>query len=265
MSSIVRLAIAGATGRTGRCVLEAAARDGRFEIAAALTSPGCSLSGTSVAAGSADVLITETLDAPCDVLVDFTVADGTMAWLEVCRSRDLAIVTGVTGHTEDQLARIHHAAGEIPILRASNFSVGIQTIMNIVGQVARALGEGYDVEIVETHHRHKVDAPSGTALALADEIAAATGRSRSDHAVYGRPGSTGERPARQIGIHAVRMGDQAGQHEIHFSGPGETVTIRHTAHSRDTFASGALRAAAWIVGKPAGLYSMRDVMGSAGG
>lgn len=258
---MIRLAIAGATGRTGRYVAEAASRDNRFDVVAALTKAGCSTLGTTLRLDDREVVVTETLDVPCDVLIDFTVAEGTMVWLKECRRRGIPMVTGVTGHSDQQLAQIKEAAHAIPILKASNFSVGIQAILNIIGRVAGELGERYDVEIVESHHRWKVDAPSGTALALVEAIAAATDRVGDENVVFGRHGPTGERPAGQIGVHAIRMGEIAGSHEIHFSGPGETVTIRHTAHSRATFAAGALRAVAWIAGRPPGFYTLRDTMG----
>ncbi len=257
---MIRLAMAGATGRAGRCVVEQAARDDRFEIAAALTGPGCSMSGRSMRVGGCEVMVKETLDVPCDVLIDFTVADGTMAWLEVCTQRGIPMLIGATGHDDRQLAKIEEAVRVIPILKTANFSVGVQVMLGIVGRLAKELGEAYDVEIVEAHHRHKVDAPSGTALTLAEAIAAASGRTLKDDVVFGRHGLTGERPRGQIGVHAVRMGDLVSSHEVHFSGPGETLTLRHTAHSRDTFAAGALRAAVWIMGKPPGLYAMGDVM-----
>ena len=255
---MIRLAVAGALGRVGRAALERAARDERFEIAAALTKPACSSSCPTINVADRDITVSETLGVDCDVLIDFTVADGTMAWLEVCRERRIAMVIGVTGHSDEQLARIKEAATVIPIVKATAFSVGIQSILGIVGPLARQLGEDYDVEIVEAHHRYKVDAPSGTALALADEIAAATRRSRDD-VVFGREGAVGEKPTGQIGIHAVRMGEIVGYHEIHFSGPGETITLRHTAHSRAAFTTGALRAAAWIVGQRPALYTLGQV------
>ena len=257
---MIRLAIAGATGRTGRCVVDLASRDDRFEVVTALTKTGCPTSGTTLHLGGRQLVVTETLETECDALVDFTVAEGTMAWLEVCRKRGIPLVIGATGHNAQQTERIQSAARAIPILKAANFSVGIQTIVDVVGDLAQKLGESYDVEVVEAHHRHKVDAPSGTALVLADEIAAAMGRSRDDSVIFGRSGQVGERPGGQIGVHAVRMGEIVGSHEVYFSGPGETVTIRHTAHSRETFAAGALRAAAWIVGRPPGFYTLRDVL-----
>jgi 4-hydroxy-tetrahydrodipicolinate reductase len=260
---MIRLAVAGAAGRMGRCVLELASRDPRFEIAAAI-----------------DRDAEDNLPA-CDVLIDFTDADGTMVWLDVCRTQRIPMVIGATGHGEPQLSRIAQAAEVIPIAKAANFSIGMQAVLNAVGRIAKELGEEYDIEIVETHHRHKVDAPSGTALTIVerivegrtlrtrsasdgpggDPLARARGSdSAASHAVFGRYGRVGERPKGQIGVHAVRMGEVVGQHEVHFSGPGETITIRHTAQSRETFATGALRAAAWVVGRPPGLYSMRDAL-----
>ncbi len=265
---MIRLAVAGAAGRMGRCVLELAARDPRFEIAAAVDHEA------------------ELALPACDVLIDFTDAAGTLAWLEVCCTRRIPMVIGATGHDEPQLARIARAAEVIPIVKAANFSIGMQVVLNAVGRIAKELGVEYDIEIVETHHLHKIDAPSGTALTivaaiqqaldqsrereLADTSAQTRERDRDDqvasplvdgaNVVFGRHGKVGERPKGQIGVHAVRMGDVVGQHEIHFSGPGETITIRHTAQSRGTFAAGALRAAAWVVGRPPGLYSMRDVL-----
>jgi 4-hydroxy-tetrahydrodipicolinate reductase len=244
----------------GRSVLELAGCDDRFEVVAALTKPGCSLSGTDLRLGDRRVQVTETLEAACDVLIDFTVAEGTMTCLAMCTKRGIPMVIGATGHDDRQLSRIREAAGTIPILRASNFSIGVQVMLDTVGRLAKKLGEGYDVEIVEAHHRHKVDAPSGTALTLTQEIAEARGLSPDKDVVYGRHGQTGERPVGEIGVHAVRMGDIISQHEVHFSGPGETLTLRHTAHSRDTFAAGALRAAAWIVDKRPAFYTIHDVM-----
>lgn len=271
---MIRLAVAGATGRMGRCILEMASSDERFEIAAALTEPrGFSPRefAQAKACGSVDLDVpyASKLETPCDVLIDFTVAAGTMAWLEVCTEKRIPMVTGVTGHTDEQLARIQAAADRIAILKAANFSVGINVILKIVGRLAKELGESYDVELVEAHHRGKVDAPSGTALAIVDEILAGgqgsslpvpTGQERSGNVTFGRRGQVGQRPTGQIGIHSVRMGEVVGRHEVHFSGPGETVTIRHEAHSRSAFAAGALRAAAWIVGKQPGYYTMGDAI-----
>ena len=256
---MIRLAVAGATGRMGRCVLERASQDQRFAITAALTASGDTTVGSPVRVGDGDVTITDSLEGECDVLIDFTVAAGTMAWISVCERRAMPLVIGATGHDDRQLARIREASRVIPIVKATNFSVGIYAILGFIGKLVSDLGEDYDVEIIETHHHHKVDAPSGTALTLVDRIAAARGATLAN-VVFGRHGQVGERPAGQIGVHAVRLGETVGQHEIQLSGLGETVSIRHTAHSRSTFAAGALRAAAWVVGKKAGLYSMEDVL-----
>ncbi len=242
---MIRLTVAGAAGRMGRCVIDLVSRDSHFEIAAAID-------------------LGERQSIPsCDALIDFTHAAGTMDWLTVCEAQRLAMVIGSTGHDERQQARIAEAARVIPIVQSANFSVGMQVVLGALARIAGELGSEYDVEIVETHHRHKIDSPSGTALTLLAEIQKNT-HQYSDRkgaaVVFGREGKVGERPKGQIGVHAIRMGDVVGQHEIHFSGPGETVTIRHTAQSRDTFAAGALRAAAWVVGKPPGLYSMRNVL-----
>jgi len=256
----IKLAIAGAAGRTGSAAVRLAHTDERFELVAALTAPDSQELGSARTAGESSIPLVTSLDVPCDVLVDFTLPSGTMTWLEHCTAHDTAMVIGPTGYSDEQLAAIEEAAARIPIVKATNFSIGIAAILAFLGNLACDLGEGYDVEVVETHHRHKVDAPSGTALTLVDAIAEATGRSRRQHATYGRVGTVGDRPTGQIGVHAVRMGEVTGQHEIHFSGPGETVTIRHRAHSRDTFASGGLRAAAWVVGRRPALYAMADVL-----
>jgi 4-hydroxy-tetrahydrodipicolinate reductase len=272
---MIRLAVTGATGRMGRCALELASRDERFELAAALAAPGCSMNGTTLRIGDRDVRIAERLECECDVLIDFSLPEGTMAWLDVCERREIPMVIGVTGHDDRQLAQIREAAHRIPIVLAANFSVGMNAVLGVLSQLARAIGAGYDIEIVETHHRHKADAPSGTALTIVEELRRALDQFRDREGaeqnaasplvggapvVFGRHGKTGDRPAGQIGVHAVRMGDVVGQHEIHFSGCGETIAIRHTAHSRETFAAGALRAAAWIVSQGAGFYAMRDVL-----
>jgi 4-hydroxy-tetrahydrodipicolinate reductase len=257
---MIQIAVAGATGRMGRCLLDLAARDERFGIAAALTDPESGMTGTTLRFGDSEIVVADRLGVPCDVLIDFSVAAGTIEWLKVCERLQIPMVTGATGHDEHQLARMREGARAIPLVVAPNFSVGVRAIRAIVGPLAKQLGDSFDIEIIEAHHRHKVDAPSGTALALAGEIAETLGRSLDADAVFGREGKVGERPAGQIGVHAVRMGELVGQHEVHFSGPGETVTIRHTAHSRETFAFGALRAAAWVVDQPPGFYTLDDVM-----
>ena len=256
----IELAVAGAAGHMGRAVLELAVKDTRFTIAAALVSKDDPTHANAIRVRDKEIPLSTSLAKPCGVLIDFTQAEGTMHWLEVCRHWQMPMVIGATGHDEKQRATIASAAHEIPIVKASNFSAGIHAMLSRVGALAEQLGPEYDIEIIEHHHRHKIDAPSGTALSLLDEILRATGRTR-EHVVFGREGRTGERPHGQIGVHAVRMGEVVGHHEIHLSGPGETLSFVHTAHSRTTFASGALRAAAWIVSQRAGSYTMADVMG----
>ena len=172
------------------------------------------------------------------------------------------MIIGTTGLTVSHLAEIADTAADIPIVRAANMSVGVNVLLKIVGEVAAALGEDYDIEIAETHHRFKKDAPSGTAIALARAICRATGKEYTDVAVLGRGGQCPRNPG-EIGMHALRVGDTVGEHTVHFGNLGETITLGHTAHTRDTFARGALRAAQWITAKPSGLYTMQDVLGLA--
>ena len=198
------------------------------------------------------------------MLIDFSAPEGTMKFLSLCQQNKAGLLICCTGHTEEQKAQITKAAGRIPILMASNFSLGINLLLNMLPRIARELGDDFDIEIVETHHTRKIDAPSGTALTLLEALLEATDRNRSEHVIHGREGQTGAKPDRQIGVHAVRSGDVVGRHEIIFGGVGESITITHEAHSRDTFAKGALEAAAWIHNKPPGLYTMKDVLAGRG-
>ena len=262
---MIRLAVAGAAGKMGRRIVALAGQCDEFSVVAALEQPGHTSLGSDVGGvagiGDVQVAIQASTNADFDVLIDFSCPDGTMRWLERCLAVKRAIVIGTTGHAPEQIERIERAAKTIPVLKAANMSVGVNLMLKLAGQVAASLGEDYDVEIVETHHRFKVDAPSGTALALRDSIIEATGRYAAKDVVYGRRGETGKRPRQQIAIHALRVGDTVGEHEVHFGNLGETLVLRHAAHTRDTFASGALRAAAWLAGKPAGRYDMHDVLG----
>ena len=265
---MIRLAVSGAAGRMGLRIVALASADERFTLAAAFEAPGHATIGTDAGAlagvGTLGVPIADNLaDSPgkVDVLIDFSTAAGSMRWLDLCIQAGCPLVMGTTGHTNDHLAAIHDAAQRIPLLKASNMSVGMNLMFQLVGRMAAALGDAYDVEIVESHHRFKADAPSGTALTLRDRILDATGRQLETDVIYGRQGDTGARPPRQIGMHALRIGDTVGEHAVHFGTLGETVTLAHSAHTRDTFVQGALRAAAWIVQQPAGLYDMQDVLG----
>lgn len=257
----VRLAVAGAMGRMGQRVIALAAGDPRFHVVSALTEPADPQLGRQVRVGDVTLIPEVRRTASCDVLIDFSVPRATLEHLADCVRDGVAMVIGTTGHDAGQLAAIEAASASVPLLHASNFSLGVNVLLSLVGRVARALGDDFDIEVVEAHHRRKADAPSGTALSLVDEILHATGRTRDSDVVYGRRGQTGARPARQIGVHAVRMGDVVGEHEVFFAGPGETVVLKHSALSRDTFAAGALRAAAWLSGRPAGRYHMTQVLG----
>lgn len=257
------LVIHGAAGRMGRQLIALAAQDRELTIAAALESPQCPLlgrdAGENAGCGNIGVLITSSCTAAFDVMIDFSVAAATPAALDAALKASRPIVIGTTGHDAAGLEQIERAAHRIAVLQAANMSLGINVLLRIVGQLAAALGDEYDAEIVEAHHRFKADAPSGTAIALLNAIRAARPAGGSD-VVHGRQGMTGARPAGQIGIHALRLGDTVGEHAVCFGGLGETIRISHTAHSRETFARGALRAAKWIAGRPAGRYSMSDVL-----
>jgi len=268
------LAIAGAAGRMGRRLIALAAADETLRVVAALESTDSphlgADAGDLAGIGRAGLRVVDKTDAPFDVLIDFSSPAGTDHWLAVCRARRRAIVIGTTGHADAQREDIRSAAGVIPVLKAANMSVGVNVLLRAVRQLAAALDESYDVEIVETHHRFKKDAPSGTALALLEAVHAGrhdAGRALGD-VRYGRghtePGAPAKgTPARtpgEITLHALRLGDTIGDHTVHFAALGETITISHSAHTRDTFAAGALRAAAWLARQPAGLYTMQDVL-----
>jgi len=248
----------------GRRVAALAIESERFDVAAAMEQPGSDAIGADVGelagVGTFGLKVSAEMPDKPDVLIDFSLPEGTLEWLGACRKSGLAMVTGTTGLTESQQAEIADAASTIPIVKAANMSVGINVLLKIVAQVARALGDDYDVEISETHHRFKKDAPSGTAVALAKAVCAVTGRDYGEVATLGRGGQCPRTPG-QIGMHSSRIGDTVGQHSVAFGNLGETVTISHAAHTRDTFASGALRAAEWVVGKAPGLYSMQAVLG----
>ncbi len=199
--------------------------------------------------------------ADADVAIDFSLPVAAVKTIDYCVESNVALVLGTTGLSDEQHAKMRAASKEIPILYASNMSVGMNVLFSLVGKLASMLGDEYDIEIVEQHHRFKKDAPSGTALTLAEKIHSVTGRDWPGAFTYGRSGRDTLRQKGTIGIHAVRAGDITGIHSVIFSTLGETITVTHTAHSRDTFARGALQAAKWLVGKKPGLYSMTDVLG----
>jgi len=261
---MIRIAITGAAGRMGRRIAALAIESEQFDIVSAIESPGHAAMGRDIGelagVGTFGVPLADELAGEPQVVIDFSLPEGTMKHLPVCRRRGIAMVIGTTGLTPSQSAEVADAARQIPIVHAANMSVGINLLLRIVAQVARALGEDYDIELSETHHRFKKDAPSGTAIALARSICRATGREYGSTVIFGRGGQCPRR-AGEIGIHALRLGDTVGEHAVRFGNLGETITLSHSAHTRDTFVRGALRAAQWLVGKPAGLYSMQDVLG----
>jgi len=252
--SPVRVAIAGAGGRMGRALLEAAGGTQGVEVGAALdVSPGAwgeVAIGTDVAAALKD----------SDVLIDFTRPEGTLAHVRACRAEKRAIVIGTTGFTARQLEEIREAARDMPIVMAPNMSIGVNVALHLVAMAAKALGPDYDVDVFEMHHKLKVDAPSGTALKLGEVAAAARGTTLEKDGVFTRHGHTGERKPGTIGFSVARGGDIVGDHTVYFAGPGERIEITHRSSSRATYAQGALRAAKFLVGKPPGLYDMDDVL-----
>lgn len=237
-------------------------------LTAALERPGAATVGTDVGelAGMMKLGISVT-DNPAevvdsvDVFVDFTRPDATLNLLEICQLSGTRLVIGTTGFSDEQRARIRRASEDMPIILAPNMSVGVTLSLKLLEIAARIIGETSDIEIVEAHHRHKVDAPSGTALRMGEVVAAALGRDLKDCAVYGREGHTGERDGKTIGFSTIRAGDIVGEHTVMFADEGERVEISHKASSRMTFAKGAMRAAAWLMEQQAGLYDMQDVLG----
>jgi 4-hydroxy-tetrahydrodipicolinate reductase len=260
-----KLIINGAAGRMGRLIIATIVDAQKFDIIAAIEKKEHPQIGkdAGLPAGTGPLNINLSCQYPsgADVVIDFSVPDAVDTSVEYCLKNSAALVLGTTGLTDKQQQNLQAASKNIGIVQASNMSLGMNLLFKLVGEVAEALGENYDIEIVEQHHRFKKDAPSGSALTLAKNIAAATGWDWPDCAVFGREGREALRGKNTIGIHAVRAGDITGMHSVIFSTLGETVTLSHTAHSRQTFARGALRAAEWLIGKEPGLYSMADVLG----
>jgi 4-hydroxy-tetrahydrodipicolinate reductase len=252
----VRVAIAGAGGRMGRTLIDAVLADRELTLGGAFDVPGSAAIGTQFGAIK---VIADAASAigNADLLIDFTRPEGTLAHLKLAK----AMVIGTTGFSEGQRKSIEEAAKRIPIVMAANFAVGVNAAYKLAETAARILGEGYDVEIIEAHHRHKVDAPSGTALKLGEVVAKALNRRLADVATHGRSGETGERDPRAIGFHAVRGGDIVGEHTVLFAGVGERLELTVRSQSRMTYAAGALRAAKFLKNKAPGLYDMRDVLG----
>lgn len=263
-----RIAVLGAAGRMGRALVNAIALQPGATLVAAIDRADGNEIGldahTLAGLPAQGVLITSDLAAAlakADVLIDFTRPEGTLAAIAACRAAGKPIVIGTTGFTPEQKALIAAATAEVGVCQAANFSVGVNVLLKLVEDAARTLGDAYDVEIVEAHHRHKVDAPSGTALALGEAAAAGLQRNLREVAIYGREGHTGARKTETIGFATVRGGDVVGDHTVMYLGDGERVELTHKASSRSNFASGAVRAAVWLAAQKSGAYSMRDVLG----
>ncbi|MWV11692.1 4-hydroxy-tetrahydrodipicolinate reductase [Pseudomonas sp. R-28-1W-6] len=263
-----RIAVMGAAGRMGKILIEAVGQAEGARLTAAVDRPDSSLIGADAgelaALGKIGVVLAGDLNAVLDqfdVLIDFTHPSVTLKNLEVCRKAGKAMVIGTTGFSVEEKQLLADAAKQIPIVFAANYSVGVNLCLKLLDTAARVLGDEVDIEIIEAHHRHKVDAPSGTALRMGEVVANALGRDLQKVAVYGREGQTGARERETIGFATVRAGDVVGDHTVLFAADGERVEITHKASSRMTFAKGAVRAALWLQSQPAGLYDMQDVLG----
>ncbi|MDM7323208.1 MAG: 4-hydroxy-tetrahydrodipicolinate reductase [Gammaproteobacteria bacterium] len=264
---MINVAITGASGRMGRALIETLAASDKARLHGAIDRRGSPFlgldAGEFVGVGALNVRIQDDLALvlpTTDVVIDFTRPEATMHYLPLCVAAGTPMVIGTTGFGPEQRAAIDQAARHIPIVLAANFSVGVNLCLKLLDTAARVLSEGYDIEIIEAHHRHKVDAPSGTALALGKAVADALGRDLSQCAVYAREGITGERDPQTIGFATVRGGDIVGDHTVLFAGIGERVEITHKASSRQTFARGAVQAAHWLAKNAPGLYDMQDVL-----
>jgi 4-hydroxy-tetrahydrodipicolinate reductase len=264
----LKLAVSGATGRMGHTILKLAAKDKNFEIAGALESP----SHVSLGKPLSEVLPTVTSTAKLagklsnispkpQVLIDFTQPQGTLGYLQEAVGLGVGMVIGTTGLKDEEKKKVAEAAQKIPIVMATNMSVGMNLLFALVEEAAAKLGTAYDVEIIEAHHHFKKDAPSGSALSLGESIAKGWKVNLKDVSTHGREGLVGERKEGTIGFHAVRGGDIVGDHRVLYAGPGERLELTHIAHSRESFAQGALKAALFLAGKKNGLFDMQNVLG----
>jgi 4-hydroxy-tetrahydrodipicolinate reductase len=267
---MMRIAVVGASGRMGLCLIKAAALAKHAELTVAVSRPNSlaigrdagELAGISVAGVRVRDDLASVVDQ-FDVLIDFTRPDASMAFIDICREAGKKIVIGTTGYSDEQKARINEAAKDVAIVMAPNMSVGVNLSLKLLEMTAKIMGDYTDIEVIEAHHRHKIDAPSGTALRMGEVVANALGRDLKDCAIYGREGNTGERDRKTIGFSTIRAGDIVGEHTVMFADEGERVEITHKATSRMTFANGAVRAAIWLADKQSGLYDMQDVLGLA--
>jgi 4-hydroxy-tetrahydrodipicolinate reductase len=264
MPTNISLAITGAAGRMGQRLVALAKQDGGFDIVGAVERPDHPLLardiGEAAGIGNLGLPITFDLKPTPQVMIDFTSPVSTRHWLKTCRDRKIAMVIGTTGLAPHDHESIDLAAEDIAVLQAPNMSLGVNLLFKMAAEVAILLGDDYDIEILEAHHRFKKDAPSGTALGLADAILKARGKTR-DALVFDRHGDDATRKPGEIGMHALRIGDEVGRHTVYFAGLGERLELTHVATNRDTFVRGALRAAKWLAGQKPGRYGIADVLG----
>ena len=266
--TMVRIAVAGAAGRMGSRITALSREYDGLQLAGAFERKGHKDTGKDIGIitgiGDTGVKLADSPEAVIDnvdLLISFTTVEASLEHLRLASSKGKAMVIGTTGFTKDNLKEVAELTKKVPCVMASNMSMGVNLLLKVLQDIARVLGDGYDIEIVEAHHRMKKDAPSGTALKMAQVIADALNRNLDDVAVYARKGIIGERKPKEIGIQTIRAGDIVGEHTVMFGGLGERIEVIHKVSSRDTFARGALRAALWVYGKPAGLYDMQDVLG----
>ncbi len=265
---MLKIAITGAAGRMGKTLIEACQQAEDCSVTAAIERPGISLIGADAGelagVGTLSVQLVDDVASVVgdfDTLIDFTSIETTLNNLEICKANGKHIIIGTTGFNDEQKQTIKDAAEKTAVVFAPNMSVGVNLCLKLLEMAASVLNEDYDIEIIEAHHRHKVDAPSGTALRMGEVVAETLGRDLSECAVYGREGHTGAREPGTIGFETIRAGDIVGEHTVMFATEGERVEITHKASSRMTFAKGAVRAAKWLQGKEKGLYDMQDVLG----
>ena len=265
---MINVGVIGAGGRMGRMLIEAVQDNPQTTLTAAIERQGSSLVGADAgevaAVGRLNVQIVDDLQSvinDIDVLIDFSLPDATEQNMQVCAANNVAMVIGTTGFNEQQEQVLTEASEQVAIVYAGNYSTGVNLSLKLLGMAAKAFGKDADVEVIEAHHKHKIDAPSGTAYMMAEAVAEARGQNLKDVAIYGREGQTGEREAGSIGIHAIRGGEIIGDHTVMFIADGEVVEITHRARARMTFAAGAVRAATWIVQQSDGQYNMQDVLG----
>ena len=265
---MISIAITGIAGRMGKTIAGIVEENPETKLSGALEVSGSNAIGKDTCVitgvGTEGVIVTDSIEdafADCDAIIDFSAPEASIKNLEFAADSGSAIVIGTTGLSVQHRDRIKELSNDARVVFAPNMSVGVNLLFKLIAEAAKVLGDEYDIEIVEAHHRHKVDAPSGTALRAAEVAATALGRDIDKVAVYGRQGIIGERKYQEIGIHSVRAGDIVGDHTVTFAAPGERIELTHKAHSRSTFAAGSVRAALWLADKPNGLYDMHDVLG----